>query len=695
MDSPVPQGGPYALGATPGKDGTHFALYSQHAESVSLCLFDSPASGDPSETIALGGGTNGVFRAFVAGVGPGQVYGYRVSGPWDPRNGHRFDSSKTLLDPYARAIARRVRWGPEMYSYRAATYPDPSALESPPNGASSAASCPLGIVTDSPPRVPAGDRPGTAWRDTVIYELHVRGFTKLHPDVPPEERGTYAGLAAEPVLDYLQRLGVTAVELLPVQHHLDDHRLEREGLTNYWGYQPLAYFAPEPTYAQAPGAGAVDEFRDMVGRFHERGIEVILDVVFNHTGESGHDGPTLSFRGIDNASYYRLDPRDRRRYLNFSGCGNSLNTDHPAVVRMVTDCLRYWVEAMGVDGFRFDLATSLGRGEHRYSRRAALLSAIRQDPVLQGIKFVAEPWDVNGPDSDQLGHFPAGWAEWNRCFRDDARKYWRGDRGMVPLLATRLAGSSDIFGYRRRSPQAGVNLVTSHDGFTLMDLVSYAHRRNDANLEGGFDGERASHSWNCGAEGPSADPKIRELRARQRRNLLVTLLLSQGVPMLVAGDEFGRTQRGNNNPYCQDNETSWVDWTLERDNPLVEFVRRLVQLRASDDAFRRTAFLDGRPEPDTERKDVTWLRPDGAEISEADWRDPGLECFGAMIASARRHRNLLLFNGSYRSWMFRLPPANWAAVFDTRKPAFAKRAAAAGGTYRVLDRTCALLRADW
>ena len=691
MRSAVSHGSPYPLGAKVFPGGTNFALFSEHAEEVELCLFDSSDATAPSSVLPLGGHSGGVFHGFVEGVGPGQVYGYRVGGPWAPELGHRFDSSKVVLDPYARAIARSTNWGPSVYSYGAATYPDPTNLSPPPSRADSSSSCPLGIVVgDAPPRLDS-DRPGTAWADTILYELHVRGFTKLNPAVEPCQRGTYAGLSSEPVIDYLCGLGVTAVELLPVQHHLDEHWLERAGLTNYWGYQPLAYFAPEPTYSSVPGAGAVDEFREMVRRFHESGIEVVLDVVYNHTGELGHEGPTLSFRGIDNASYYRMDPCDERKYLDFSGCGNSLNTHHPAVLRLVLDSLRYWVSEMGVDGFRFDLATSLGRSRHEFARNSPLLSAIGQDPALQGVKLIAEPWDLNAPDSDQFGNFPDRWSEWNRSFRDDTRRYWLSSDGSAASLATRVAGSSDVFAERRRPPQASINLVTAHDGFTLMDLVSYSRKRNGANREGNRDGESWNHSSNCGAEGPTDNAGIRAMRDRQRRNLLATLMLSQGVPMLVAGDEFGRTQLGNNNPYCQDNETSWIDWTTEARDALPDFVRSLVRLRCSEPAFRRLAFFDGLPDPLTGCKDVTWLRPDGQEFDGSDWREPGFLCFGALVATARSTRYLMLFNGSPRSRRFAVPAGLWTLVFDTRHSRFAG-ATTLDGTYAMLDRSMVLLR---
>ena len=692
MGRAVSRGTPYPLGASLCTDGVNFAVFSDHADAVELCLFDSPSGRAPAEVLPLASKTGGVFHGHVAGITAGQIYGYRVRGPWAPEAGHRFDPHKILLDPYTRAIARRPQWGPAVYSYRAASYPDPGALCQVRSNLESGDCSPLGIVADTPPPVSAASRPHTSWRDTLIYELHVRGFTKLHPEVDPSLRGTYAGLVAEPVLEHLRSLGVSAVELLPVQHYVDDHRLAKLGLANYWGYQPLGYFAPEPRYAATSGAAVAREFREMVRRFHQAGIEVILDVVYNHTAELGHDGPTLSFRGFDNASYYRLDPVDKRRYLNFTGCGNTLNTQHPAVVRLVMDSLRYWVETMGVDGFRFDLATTIGRNESGFDRRAPLLAAIGQDPVLQTVKLIAEPWDVNSHDSVQTGNFPFRWAEWNRHFRDDSRRFWRGDAYMAPGLASRVAGSSDVFGPRKRRPQSSINFVTSHDGFTLADLVTYTHKRNADNGEGNRDGESNNHSWNCGTEGPTQDRKILAVRERHQRNLLATLLLSQGVPMLVAGDEFGRTQRGNNNAYCQDNQIGWVDWTRAEDSPLLDFARHLAQIRKGEPAFRREQFFEGFKDSEVGLKDVAWLHPNGAEIAVADWREANLQCFGALI-SAGGGAVLLLFNASQRRCTFCLPEiAGWRIEVDTAEDRCAG-AALAGQEYELADCSFVLLRA--
>ena len=656
-------GKPRPLGVTLVEGGANFALYSAHAKAVEVCLYDSPEGRLPTRVSRLPGRTEGVFHGWLPGVRAGQSYGYRVRGPWDPASGHRFDPFKVLLDPYARAIARSPRWGPESYSYRAEEHPDPAVLGQQPSYLSNAASSPLGLVTEV-----GGctfQHPRRSWSETVVYELHVRGFTKRHPAVDAGVRGTYAGLASDAAVRHIASLGVTAVELMPVQHHADEHRLQRLGLTNYWGYQPLGFFAPEPSYAASTGVAVIDEFRAMVRRLHAEGIEVILDVVFNHTAELGHDGPTLSFRGIDNCSYYRLDPADRRQYLDHTGCGNSLNAAHPAVARLVLDSLRHWVTEMGVDGFRFDLAPSLGRCGDSFDPRAPLLAAIRSDPVLEGTKLIAEPWDLHASDGFQLGRFPSGWLEWNGKFRDDVRRYWRGGPGTSGAFATRLAGSSDIFSGGGRSPLASLNFVTCHDGFTMVDLVSYDRKHNATNGEGGLDGEGENHSWNCGEEGPSLDPAVLALRERQRRNLMATLLLSQGVPMILAGDELGRTQMGNNNAYCQDNEISWLNW--EVGGRMDAFVRRLISLRKGEHSFRRAHFFSGRIDPSTGRKDITWLSSEGRQLVAGDWEREEAGAFGAWICEPGRPCYLLLFNNSETPRQFELPDGKWCVEVDTAR----------------------------
>ena len=525
------RGRPYPLGATWDGAGVNFALFSKHAERVELCLLD-PKGRREIERVAVRERSDFVWHCYLPEARPGLLYAYRVHGPHDPERGHRFDHNKLLLDPYARLIRGKVSAGHGRCEVvdEAFTWGD-----------------------DRPPRTP--------WQDTVIYELHVKGFTQLHPDVPQQLRGTYAGLATDPVISHLKNLGVTAVELLPIHTMVDERRLVHHGLHNYWGYNSIGFFAPEMRYSSPSAArDPVREFKTMVKTLHAAGIEVILDVVYNHTGEGDHTGPTLSFRGIDNAIYYRLDPAHLRRYLNPTGTGNSLNAAHRVVLALIMDSLRYWVEEMHVDGFRFDLATTLARNTHgAFDRNVAFLAAVRQDPVLSRVKLIAEPWDL-GEGGYQLGNFPPGWAEWNDKYRDAARSYWRGDEGVIGELASRLSGSKDLFGQSGRAPTASINFVTTHDGFTLQDLVSYEKKRNEANHEGNRDGSDNNRSWNCGVEGPSTDPSIVELREKQKRNLLATLLFSHGVPMLLAGDELGRTQLGNNNAYCQDNEISWVDW---------------------------------------------------------------------------------------------------------------------------------------
>jgi isoamylase len=627
--SAVWRGRPYPLGATWDGAGVNFALFSKHAEQVELCLFD-PRGRREIERVEVRERTDYVWHCYLPEGRPGLIYGYRVHGPHEPDRGHRFDHNRVLLDPYARMIQR----GRSQVIDPAFTWGD-----------------------DRPPR--------TAWRDTVIYELHAKGFTQRHPDVPEQLRGTYAGLCTSPVLEYLKKLGVTAVELLPVHSIADERRLLHHGLRNYWGYNTIGFFAPEMRYS---ASGTLGEFKTMVKTLHEAGLEVILDVVYNHTAEGDHTGPTLSFRGIDNAIYYRLDPAHPRRYLNFTGTGNSLNTAHRVVLGLVMDSLRYWVEEMHVDGFRFDLAATLARNaQGAFDRNVAFLAAVRQDPVLSPVKLIAEPWDL-GEGGYQLGNFPPGWTEWNDKHRDAARSYWRGDDNTIGHLAARLSGSHDIFAPSGRAPRAGINFVTTHDGFTLQDLVSYERKHNEANLESNRDGSDHNRSWNSGEEGPSDKPEVNALREKQKRNLLATLFFSQGVPMLVAGDELGRTQRGNNNAYCQDNETSWLDWE-GADRELMQFVIGLVELRKRHPSFRRRTY----PKPE----DTSWLAPEGREMVEQDWKLPYARCFGMLMVGQRlaerdEHGNamvdddlLLLLNAHHEAIEFTLPGEGWTAVLDT------------------------------
>jgi glycogen operon protein len=647
------------LGVTFVEDGANVAVFSAHAERIELCLFDADGTRETAR-VTLPERTDQVFHGFVADLRPGQVYGFRAHGPWAPEHGHRFNPAKLLLDPYARAVTGRFRWeGPNLVDPASPFALDPR---------DSAPFVPKGVMTAAP--VPLAGRPGTAWERTILYEAHVKGLTRLHPKLPEAVRGTWRGLAHPAVLEHLVRLGVTTVELMPVAAFLDELRLVRLGLQNHWGYNPYAFMVPEPRYtAHEDGLG---EFRAMVAALHEAGLEIVLDVVLNHTAETDIFGPTLSFRGLDNASYYRLDPADRRRYLDHAGCGNTLNLGHPRVLQLAMDSLRFWA-ALGVDGFRFDLATTLGRTkEGAFSPEAPLFQAMAQDPVLGGLKLIAEPWDL-GPHGYRQGQFPPPFAMWNDRFRDTVRRFWRGDEAVLPELAGRLLGSAELFEPQGRRPQAGINLVTSHDGFTLLDLVTYAEKHNEANGEGNRDGHHTNFSANHGVEGPSDDPAILALRDRQRRNLAATLLLAQGVPMLLMGDEIGRTQRGNNNAYCQDNPSSWCHWEgiPAEDQAFGAFLRRLIALRQAHPSLRQTRFLHGQRCNTAGIRDVTWLSRDGREKSAAHWRDPLNRCFGLMLAS-EAETLLLLANAHDRPVPFVLPAAGpglrWRPLLDTARP---------------------------
>ena len=608
-------GEPYPLGATWDGKGVNFALFSANAEKVELCLFDESGQRE-LKRIQLPEYTNEVWHTYLPDVRPGQLYGYRVYGPHEPQRGHRFNHHKLLLDPYAKALVGTLIWDDAHFGYRVGDPAEDLSFDTRNN----ARWVPKCQVVDTAFTWGEDRAPRTEWHESIIYELHVRGFTMRYPELAEELRGTLAGLSAPAVIEYLQELGITAVELLPVHAFIDDRHLVEKGLRNYWGYNPIAFFAPEPRYLSS---GKLGEFKTFVQLFHDAGIEVILDVVYNHTAEGNHMGPTLSLRGIDNASYYRLMSGDERHYVDFTGTGNALNLHHPRVMQLVMDSLRYWVEEMHVDGFRFDLAVTVARERTAFDSHSSFLDAVRQDPVLSRIKLIAEPWDV-GEGGYQLGSFPPGWAEWNDRYRDAVRRFWKGDAELIGELGSRLTGSSDIFDKRGRRTWASINFVTAHDGFTLHDLVSYNHKHNEANLEDNRDGADDNHSWNCGFEGPSDDSAIRALRSQEKRNLLATLLLSQGVPMLLAGDEFGRTQKGNNNAYCQDNEFSWVDWaSIDGDgNGLLEFVRALIRLRREHIVFHRNRFFHGSLIPGTDLCDITWVRSDGVEVGENDWREP-------------------------------------------------------------------------
>ncbi|MEU7564183.1 glycogen debranching protein GlgX [Streptomyces eurythermus] len=671
---PVWSGHPYPLGASFDGQGTNFALFSEVAERVDLILVDDAGTETPVRLHEVDGF---VWHAHLPGVGPGQRYGYRVHGPWQPALGHRCNPAKLLLDPYARAVDGQIDNHPSLYE-RAPDGPAP---------ADSAGHSMLGVVTD--PFFDWGDDrpPRTPYADSVIYEAHVRGLTRTHPDIPERLRGTYAGLAHPAVTEHLTSLGVTAVELMPVHQFVQDGILQDRGLSNYWGYNTIGFFAPHNAYAAFGSRGQqVNEFKAMVKALHAAGLEVILDVVYNHTAEGNELGPTLSFRGIDNASYYRLVDGDWAHYYDTTGTGNSLLMRHPYVLQLIMDSLRYWVTEMHVDGFRFDLAATLARQFHEVDRLSAFFDLIQQDPVISRVKLIAEPWDV-GEGGYQVGNFPPLWSEWNGKYRDAVRDFWRAEPGSLGEFASRLTGSSDIYQHSRRRPRASVNFVTAHDGFTLRDLVSYNDKHNEANGEDNRDGESHNRSWNCGAEGDTDDPAVLELRARQQRNLLATLLLSQGIPMLCHGDELGRTQRGNNNAYCQDNETSWVDWDLtEEQRALTAFTRSLIALRAAHPVLRRRRFFRGETATNARQPlpDLVWLRPDAREMTDRDWQRADAHSVGVFLngdAIAERDPYgrrmvddsfLLLVNGYWEPVVFRLPDDSfgerWTTLADTADP---------------------------
>jgi glycogen operon protein len=618
-------GKPYPLGAIWDGAGVNFSLFSENASKVELCLFD----GAKETRITMTEQTHQVWHLYLPQARPGQLYGYRVHGPYEPGEGHRFNPAKLLLDPYAKAMTGSIQWSDALFGYTIGHADQDLSRDDK----DSAPGMPKSIVVD--PAFSWGNDapPATQWHKTIIYELHVKGFTMRHPGVPPELRGTYAGLTCPAVIDYLTSLGITAVELLPVHQFVADKHLRDRDLTNYWGYNSIGFFAPEARYSSGGAMGQqVAEFKSMVRALHREGIEVILDVVYNHTGEGNQLGPTLCFRGIDNASYYRLVQDEKRYYMDYTGCGNTLDMTHPRVLQLITDSLRYWVAEMHVDGFRFDLASTLARELHDVDRLGAFFDIIQQDPVISQVKLIAEPWDL-GPGGYQVGNFPVLWAEWNAAYRDTVRQFVKGDAGQVGGLGFRLTGSSDLYSHNGRQPYASINFITAHDGFTLHDLVSYNEKHNEANGEENRDGHNENLSWNCGAEGETDDPDILALREQQKRNFLAALLLSQGVPMLLAGDEIGRTQKGNNNAYCQDNEISWLDWKLDRPRrELLEFTRYLIQLVNEHPVLRRRHFFQGRRIRGSEVKDLVWFRPDGKEMSDEDWGNSESRCFGLRLA---------------------------------------------------------------
>jgi glycogen operon protein len=696
---PVREGLPRPLGVSWDGNGANFALFSAHATGVELCLYDESGT-EETARFDLPEFTNEIWHGYIPGIEPGTLYGYRVHGPYEPDQGQRFNPNKLLLDPYATGYAGELRWDPAVFGYQLESGDDTTFDER-----DSAPFMPKCVVID-PSFAWKQERQGRAvpWDCTILYETHVRGFTRRYPKIPEAHRGTYKGLASPAVIAYIKSLGVTSVELLPVHAFINDSHLLERGLTNYWGYNSIGFFAPDPRYAHEPEQ-TLREFKEMVARFHEAGLEIILDVVYNHTAEGNERGPTLSFKGIDNATYYRLMPEQPRYYINDTGTGNTLNLSHMRVIQMVMDSLRYWAAETRVDGFRFDLGTILAREPDGFDNQSGFLKACCQDPVLDTIKLIAEPWDC-GPGGYQVGGFPPGWAEWNDKFRDTVRDFWRGE-GSASELASRLTASGDCFNYRGRKPWASVNFITAHDGFTLNDLVTYNDKHNEANGEDNRDGSNDNRSWNCGVEGPTDDPDINGLRLRQLKNLLATLLLAQGTPMLVAGDEFGRTQGGNNNAYCQDSEIGWLDWDIgDKGRTLVAFVQQLTELRRIYPILRRSRFLTGEYNKELGLKDVTWISASGAEMEDETWADDNMRCFGMLIdgqaqPTGLRKRGedatlLLVMNGHHDLVEFTLPEieggGEWSLKMDTNLPTLpdANALFAPGKIYEVTGRSVLL-----
>jgi glycogen operon protein len=694
------QGSPHPLGATWDGEGVNFALYSRHAEKVELCLFDSSGKHE-THRIALRERTDFVWHGYLPQARPGLLYGYRVHGPYKPEEGHRFDPYKLLLDPYARSIVGTLRWSDALFGYTIGSRKEDLSFDRRED----AAGTPKAQVVDNAFSWGEDRHPRVAANARIIYEMHVGGYTRRHPDVQDAFKGKFAGLTTPQVLDHLRSLGVTTLELLPVQAFLDDRPLMQRGLVNYWGYNTLGYFAPEPRYGVAH---PVHEFKTMVKTLHSAGLEVILDVVYNHTCEGNEKGPTLSWRGIDNHSYYRLG-EDKRFYADFTGCGNSLDLRNPRVLQLVVDSLRYWVSEMHVDGFRFDLASTLARDSPAFDRVSNFFAVLRQDPVLSPRILIAEPWDL-GDGGYEVGHFPPGWGEWNDQYRDTMRAYWKGDGGLIGTFAQRLTGSSDLYAADDRGPIASVNFITAHDGFTLNDLVSYNEKHNEANGEENRDGNDNNISWNCGAEGPADDPAIVKLREQQKRNLLATLFLSQGVPMLLAGDETSRTQQGNNNAYCQDDEITWHDWNWDDAKwRLLNFTKRMIALRREHPIFRRRDFFKGVPVGDQGRKDVAWLMPDGHEMTPEEWEKDFARCLGMWLNGEQLPETdergrplqdasfLVLFNAHHDLIEFKLPDpegGGWCGEIDTSTDTgdVPPEQRAPQGTYPLQGRSLAVLR---
>ena len=693
-------GKPFPPGATWDGEGVNFAIFSENAERVELCLFDSTGRRE-IKRIELREQTDLVWHCYLPEARPGLLYGYRVHGPYDPAHGHRFNPNKLLIDPYAKDIIGKLRWGDSHFGYNIAHRLEDLSFDRRNN----AGGMPKCRVID--PAFTWGDdrSPHIPWSDMMVYELHVRGFTKNHPGVPSSLRGTYAGLATAPVIDHLKHLGITSVELLPVHAFIDERPLVDRGLSNYWGYNSIGFFAPDHRYSST---GDVSEFKTMVKTLHSNGFEVILDVVYNHTAEGNHLGPTISFRGIDNTYYYRLSDKDPRYYKDYTGCGNTLDLHQPRVLQLIMDSLRYWVLEMHVDGFRFDLASALARELHEVNRLGAFFDILAQDPVLSQVKLIAEPWDL-GEGGYQVGNFPTGWGEWNDRYRDTMRAYWKGDGGLIGEFALRLTGSSDLYDHSGRKPYASVNFITAHDGFTLQDMVSYNGKHNEANGENNRDGNDNNISWNCGAEGITEDAAINTLRAQQKRNFLATLFLSQGVPMLVAGDEMGRTQHGNNNAYCQDNDISWLNWNLsDSDREFLAFAQRVIGLRRKHPVFRRRNFFQGRAIQGSDIMDILWFKPDGSEMTDQEWTHDFARCLGVFLGGEsmqERDRRgqpihddnvLLLFNSHHEAIPFSLPVlcegCFWQGVLDTSIASGVSGSPLQNGnSYLLLGRSLALL----
>jgi isoamylase len=695
----VREGSPEAHGAIWDGLGTNFTLFSANATKVEVCLFDNQGATE-LERVALPEYTDQIWHGYLPDVGPETVYGFRVHGPYEPLSGHRFNPNKLLLDPYARAHTGKLTWDPACFGYTIGS-PDADLSFDERDSAPFVPKC---VVVD--PNFDWHGQPrsrGIPWERTIIYEMHVKGFTQSHPRVAADQRGTFAGLQGE-VINYIKALGVTSIELLPIHTFINDSHLLQRGLVNYWGYNSIGFFAPDPRYASKPEQ-CLREFKEMVARFHDAGLEVLLDVVYNHTAEGNELGPTLSFKGIDNASYYRLLPDAKRFYINDTGTGNTVNLSHPNAMEMVTDSLRYWVNELHVDGFRFDLGTILAREPDGFDNESGFLKACNQDPILRSVKLIAEPWDC-GPGGYQVGRFPPGWAEWNDRYRDTVRDFWKG-AAVAKHIAPRLCASGDIFNHLGRRPWACVNFVTAHDGFTLNDLVSYNDKHNEANGEENRDGSTDNRSWNCGAEGPTDDLDISVLRTRQIRNLFSTLLLSQGTPMILAGDELGRTQRGNNNAYCQDNEISWIDWDLqEKSKSLLEFVQTVCALRQKYPILHRSRFLTGEIDEELQVKDLTWINAAGFEMRAEDWDDERMRCFGMLIDGRARPTGLrqlgseatllIVLNGHHDLVEFTLPDCpggtTWTLALDTNLPRSTPSfRASSGDIYRVTPRSLVLL----